>query len=223
MADWPWLQFLGYGASILIATSLLMQSIVRLRVINLAGAAAFSLYGFLIGAYPVGILNLMTATINAVQLIRLQRRTEIFRILDIRPNAPYLHYFLDFQGDDIRRFFPTFRYDPQEGEGKRLALLVLRDLVPAGVLIGVIQGKRLEVELDYVVPQYRDLKVGRFLFSDEADYFRRLGIREIVSVADTTAHAQYLKRIGFDPVNERMYSLWLDGSEKADRAMIPER
>lgn len=73
------LQLLGYAASILIATSLLMRSIVRLRAINLAGAAAFSVYGFLIGAYPVGVLNLMTATINVVQLVRLRRRREIFR------------------------------------------------------------------------------------------------------------------------------------------------
>lgn len=209
MTQPSWLPFLGYVASMLIATSLLMRSIVRLRAINLAGAATFSVYGFLIGAYPVGILNLMTATINVVQLIRLQRRREIFRILDIRPNAPYLHYFLDFQSDDIHRFFPNFEYDPQEGDGTRLALLVLRDLVPAGVVLGVVRGGRLDVDLDYVVPQYRDLKVGRFLFVDEAAYFRGLGIREIVSPADTKAHAKYLVRIGFRPVEGNRYRLAL--------------
>ena len=71
------LQLLGYAASILIATSLLMRSIVRLRLINMAGAATFSVYGFLIGAYPVAALNLMTTAINIVQLVRLQRRREI--------------------------------------------------------------------------------------------------------------------------------------------------
>ncbi|HYC88397.1 MAG TPA: YgjV family protein [Thermoanaerobaculia bacterium] len=189
----PALQLLGYAASVLIASSLLMQSIVRLRVLNLAGAATFSLYGFLIGAYPVGLLNLMTVTINIVQLVRLQRRREIFRVLQVRPDTPYLHYFLDFQAEDIRRFFPGFRFDARSD----LALFVLRDLVPAGVLLGTIRGQRLEIDLDYVVPQYRDLKVGRFLFSDEADFFRRLGIRELVSRAETEAHADYLRRIGF--------------------------
>ncbi len=211
MTQSSWLPLLGYAASVLIATSLLMRSIVRLRVINLAGAATFSLYGFLIGAYPVGILNLMTATINVVQLLRLQRRREIFRILEIRANAPYLHYFLDFQADDIRHFFPTFHYDPREAEGGRLAVLVLRDLVPAGVLLGTIRGDRLDVELDYVVPQYRDLKVGRFLFRDEADFFRRLGIREILSPADTEAHAKYLRRVGFERMGDgRMFRLALE-------------
>lgn len=205
------LQILGYAASILIATSLLMRSIVRLRIINMAGAATFSLYGFLIGAYPVGILNLMTASINAVQLIRLRRRREIFRILEIRPDAPYLHYFLEFQANDIRRFFPRFAYDSEPGEGQRLALFVLRDLVPAGVLLGRIQGERLEVDLDYVVPQYRDTKVGRFLFGDEADFFRARGVREILSPADTDVHAHYLLHMGFEATGDRrLYRLRLD-------------
>ena len=205
------LQLLGYAASILIATSLLMRSIVRLRVINMAGAATFSLYGFLIGAYPVGILNLMTTAINAIQLVRLQRRREIFRILEIRPDAPYLHYFLDFQGDDIRRFFPKFGSHPHEGEGSRLALFVLRDLVPAGVLLGTIRDERFDVDLDYVVPQYRDMKVGRFLFSDEADFFRRRGVREILSPAETDVHADYLRHMGFEPTGNRaLYRLRLD-------------
>lgn len=204
MTQSSWLPVLGYAASILIAVSLLMRSIVRLRVINLAGAATFSVYGFLIGAYPVGILNLMTSIINVVQLVRLRRRREIFRLLEIRPSAPYLYYFLEFQREDIRRFFPSFQDPlmPETDDPARLAILVLRDLVPAGLLLGTIRGDRLEVELDYVVPQYRDLKVGRFLFTDEADYFRRLGVREIIGYGDTKAHADYLQRIGFEPAGD---------------------
>lgn len=209
MTGWSALQLLGYAASVLIAASLLMRSIVRLRILNLAGAATFSLYGFLIGAYPVGVLNLMTATINIVQLIRLRRRTEIFRILEIRTTAPYLQYFLDFQAGDIRRFFPSFRYDAATPDDGRVAWLVLRDLVPAGVLLGRRHGDVLEVELDYVVPQYRDMKVGRFLFHDEADFFRRLGIREIVGRGDTEVHAQYLERMGFKADGGGTYRLVL--------------
>lgn len=185
-----------------------MRSIVRLRILNLAGAATFSLYGFLIGATPVAVLNLMTATINIVQLIRLQRRREIFRVLEIRPNAPYLQYFLDFQAADIRRFFPSFQYDVQKSDGSGLALFVLRDLVPAGVVLGKLRDGILEVQLDYVIPQYRDMKVGRFLFRDEADFFRRLGVREIVSPADTAVHAKYLRRLGFERGRDgQMYRL----------------
>lgn len=203
------LQLLGYAASILIATSLLMRSIVRLRAINLVGAATFSLYGFLIGSYPVAILNLMTTTINIVQLIRLQRRREIFRTLEIRPDSPYIEYLLQFQAGDIHRFFPRFQYDGGGPSAEKLAVLVLRDLVPAGLLLGRIDGERLDVQLDYVVPQFRDLKVGRFLFRDEADFFRGRGIREIVSPADALEHQNYLEKIGFKPAADGTYRLAL--------------
>jgi GNAT superfamily N-acetyltransferase len=203
------LQLLGYTGSVLIATSLLMRSIVRLRAINLAGAATFCVYGLLIGAYPVALLNAMTVTINIVQLARLRRSKEIFRILDVRPDTPYLNYFLDFQAADIRNFFPSFRRDLAPDD-TRLALIVLRDLVPAGVLLGCVRGERLEVDLDYVVPQYRDLKVGRFLFSDEVEFFRQRGLREIVSRADTDAHAHYLRRIGFTTGEDGTFRLRLE-------------
>ncbi len=188
------LQLLGYFASVLIATSLLMRSIVRLRIINLCGAATFSVYGFLIGAYPVGILNMMTATINIVQLIRLRRRREFFRILEISPRAEYLRYFIDFERDEIRKFFPRFEYNAEE---TGVALFVLRDLIPAGLLLGHIEGDRLDIQLDYASAQFRDMKIGRYLFSDRIDYFAERGIRTIVSSADSEVHAAYLLRMGF--------------------------
>lgn len=187
------LDLLGYLASALIVTSMLMRSIVRLRMINLCGAATFSVYGFLLGAYPVGVLNLLTATINIVQLYRLRRRTEIFRILEVRPTAEYLRYFIQFEQRGIARYFPRFTYEPRE---TTLALIVLRDLIPAGVLLGDIDGDTLHVQLDYVVAQYRDLKIARFLFL-ESGFFRGRGIRRIVSGADNDSHARYLERVGF--------------------------
>lgn len=63
------------------------------------------------------------------------------------------------------------------------------------------------MDLDYVVPQYRDMKVGRFLFGDEAELFRRHGVREIVSHAETKAHAEYLKRMGFRRAEDGTYRL----------------
>lgn len=200
------LQLLGYAASILIAASLMMRSIVRLRIVNMIGAATFSAYGFLIGAYPVGILNLMTTLINIVQLARLRRRREVFRLLEIQPESPYLSYFLEFQAADIRRFFPNFHF---ERTPETIVLLVLRDLIPAGLLIGRAAGETLRVDLDYVVPQYRDLKVGRFLFVDEAGFFRGRGFREIVSPAETMVHAEYLERIGYQRSADGTYRLVL--------------
>ena len=61
-------EIIGYSASALVAISLMMRSIVKLRVINLIGAALFSLYGLLIGAYPVAVLNFTIVLIDLYYL-----------------------------------------------------------------------------------------------------------------------------------------------------------
>ena len=199
MTAFPWLSLLGYAASVIIAISLMQRSVLRLRLINLAGAATFATYGFLIGAYPVGILNMMTATINIIQLVRLRRRKEIFRILEVSPESQYLSYFLEFEHRDIKKFVPQFGFDPTS---TNLVMFVLRDLVPAGLLLGEIKGETLLVHLDYAVAQYRDLKIGTFLFVDEADFFRDRGVKEIVIPAGVDEHPRYLERMGFSPAGD---------------------
>jgi GNAT superfamily N-acetyltransferase len=194
----PWaLEALGYLASVLVAISLTMSSIVRLRLINLAGSLAFAVYGYLIGSHPVAAVNLFIAVVNVVYLRRMLANREGFRILETSPDSEYLGYFLDHYRDEIRRFFPSF---PARAPASSIGLFVLRDMVPAGVLLGDQREDTLDVQLDFVIPQFRDFKVGRFLFDECAEFFRSRGIREIRSAGGTAAHAAYLRRIGFEPV-----------------------
>jgi GNAT superfamily N-acetyltransferase len=193
-----WLELLGYLASVLVAVSLMMSRIVRLRLINLAGSLAFAVYGFLIGAYPVAAVNAFICLINLFFLWRMLRSREYFRILEIEPDSEYLRYFLSVHRDDVRRFIPGFMHQPERGD---LTFFVLRDLVPAGLFIGELREDGcLWVRLDYVIPSFRDFKIGRYLFHERADYFRERGIRSIASPAGSTPHARYLRRMGFAPV-----------------------
>ena len=61
-------EIIGYFASVLVAISLMMSSILKLRVINLLGAALFTLYGLLIGAYPVAVMNFFIVLIDLYYL-----------------------------------------------------------------------------------------------------------------------------------------------------------
>jgi hypothetical protein len=81
-----------------------------------------------------------------------------------------------------------------------VTLFVLRDTVPAGLFIGeVLPNGDFNVTLDYVVPDYRDLKVAKFLLQDQVEFFRELGVKRLISSAETDKHAKYLKQIGFIP------------------------
>lgn len=196
-----WLELLGYGASALVAISVMMSSVLRLRLINLVGAAGFALYGLLIHAYPVAAMNGFIAVVNAVYLARMLRAREYFRLLTLRPDSDYLRYFLAFYAKDILRILPDFEYRPAD---RQVTLFILRDCAPAGVFIAREEGDGvLRVVLDFVIPRYRDLKIGRFLFVDQADFFRERRVREIVVSPRTEDFGAYLVKVGFQPARGR--------------------
>lgn len=72
-------EWLGYLASSLIAISLLMNSIVKLRWFNLIGSILFSAYGFAIDAIPVGIINAFIALVNIYYLVKIYSDREVFQ------------------------------------------------------------------------------------------------------------------------------------------------
>jgi GNAT superfamily N-acetyltransferase len=191
-------ELLGYAASVMVAISLMMSSILRLRVLNLIGASLFAAYGLAIGSMPVAVVNVFIVGVNVFYLARLFSARELFRILEVRPESEYLGYFLEETAADIRRYIPEFRQPPAHA----LVVFVLRDLVPAGLLVGEPRDDgSLLIHLDYVLPNYRDFKVGDFLFRRQASFFRERGIHRLVARASTSEHAGYLRRMGFDDRN----------------------
>lgn len=191
------LELVGYAASVLVAISLMMTSVLRLRLINLIGSAGFSLYGLLIGAYPVAALNGAIVIVNIYHLSRMLRTREYFQLLPLKPDSVYLPYFLNYHAAAIRRVLPDFAYKPSADQ---LTLFVLRDSNPAGALIARHEADGvLRVLLDFAVPHYRDLRMGQYLFVEQQSFFRERGIREIVVTAHSEDFGRYVTKLGFAP------------------------
>ena len=68
------LEAVGYIASVLVAVSLTMTSIIKLRIINMIGAIAFVIYGLLISAYPVALVTGIIVFINISNLYQIYRQ-----------------------------------------------------------------------------------------------------------------------------------------------------
>lgn len=202
-------EIIGYIASALIAISLMMSSILKLRVINLLGAAFFSLYGLLIGAYPVAVVNFIIVLIDLYYVREILTSKEYFTLIEVQPDNNYLKYFLTFYDDEIKQFFPQF--SPTLSEEQRI-FFVLRDMIPAGLFITEARDdSSLAVKLDFVIPGYRDFKIGKFVFSKESDIFKEQEILKVFSEPGNKKHADYLRRMGFEPAppqdNGNLYSL----------------
>ena len=196
-------EIVGYVASIVVAISLTMRSVLRLRMVNLIGAAVFSIYGVLIHAYPVAVLNALIVLIDLYYLIEMARARAYFALLEVTAESKYLPAFLRFHAQDIQQFFPNFDYTPSTAD---LILFVLRDMVPVGLFIGRAgEPGDMNVLLDYVAPGYRDLKPGLFLFAQQAPRLRAQGIARLCATGGTEAHRRYLQRMGFVAQGDRYY------------------
>ncbi|QIZ75461.1 YgjV family protein [Ferrimonas lipolytica] len=67
---WEWV---GYLASVVVAISLMMSDIKKLRWWNLCGCILFVAYGSAIGATPVALVNGFIVCINVYYLIQIYR------------------------------------------------------------------------------------------------------------------------------------------------------
>ncbi len=195
-------EWIGYLASILVAISLTMSSIVKLRWFSLAGSSIFSTYGFLIGAMPVGFLNAFIALVNIYYLRKMYSKEEAFKVIEINPNGTYIRYFLEFFEKDIDLFFPNFKSQKAEflqDKVNSLTLLIMRNGASAGIFLGKINGNEVSVVIDYVKPEFRDLKPAFFLYEQNKEQFFNRGVYKIKSPSRNELHSKYLNKIGFEP------------------------
>ena len=189
------MEYVGYAASVIILVSLLMSSVRKLRWINLIGSVTFAVYGFLIGSLPVALLNIGTVSINIYYLYNMYLAKDYFTILPITGKTRYFEYFLNYYEKDIKNYMPTIDVNPGTAE---VSVYILRNIVPAGVLVcSKHDGHTLKIDLDYVVPTYRDFKIGKFVFTKQKALFLDKGYDRLVSFTSCPKHMRYLEKMGF--------------------------
>lgn len=192
--SFEWQELIGYLASALVVTSLAMTSVVRLRLISLAGSVTFTTYGFLIGSVPIIITNASIACLNVWFLSReLGGRRDLGAVV-VPADSPFLADFLANHARDIEVFQPE--YDP--GHVPDVAIVLTRDGLPAGVVLGDRHDECLDITLDYVLRAYRDSRLGHWLFGAGAGVLRDAGFERVTTPGGNETHRNYLARIGFE-------------------------
>ncbi len=186
------IEMVGYAGSILVVVSMLMSSVIKLRVINTIGSGIFALYALIIHSYPTALMNFCLVTINIYNLVKLSKKDQSYELIDAKSDDGLLSYILNYYRHDIRKFFPDFAGDSRILDQ---AYVVCCNGNPAGVLLGVERENGVvDVKLDYSVPAYRDCSVGKYLYSK----LPAKGIHTLVySAEESETHAAYLIRMGF--------------------------
>ncbi len=195
----PYIEWLGYFSSVIVVISLTMSSILKLRLFSVLSAVSFSIYSFVIKAYPVAILNVFIFGINIYHIIRIYSAKEYFSVLPTDKESNYINEFLSFYDSEIKKIFSGFEYKPS---ANTLSLYLLRNVIPVGIFIAEKKDdKTMQILVDYVIPRYRDFKQGKFLFGKYEKYFKEIGVNILVAKSENKTHIKYLIKMGFKDNN----------------------
>lgn len=199
------LDIVGYIGSVLVAVSLTMSNIKRLRWYNLVGAAVFSVYGYLINSIPVFLLNGWIVLVDIYYLYRLyQFKDEFDMVRLISVKTPLFELLMKHYKDDLLTIFPNASLEEMEAA---VPMLILRNLKPVGLFVYRRcddEPPSIEVLVDYVIPEERDFKTAQFLFNRHASELRSLNINTVISRSKRAQHKAYLAKVGFEPRGEDM-------------------
>lgn len=192
------LEVFGYVASVLIALSLMMSNIKQLRWINLFGAAAFSIYGYFIDAYPVFILNGWIALVDIYYLIRIYQEKDQFDLVRLRSvESPLFNLLKASYGKDIIQLHKGFEWSQLD---EAVVFLLFRNMKPVGFFAckQLNDEGKVQVLLDYIIPEDRDFKAASFMFASEDNQLKKEGINHLVAKPYGKDHELYLSRVGFN-------------------------
>ena len=186
------LELIGYTGSLLVIVSMLMTSVVKLRIINTIGSVIFCGYALAIHSYPTAAMQVCLIIINIINLYKLNNTKKEYAAVGTKADDGFLTHFLFANSSDIKKFFPDFSAPSAEDK----IFLITCEQVPAGVFIAKDDGKgSLTVKLDYTTPAYRDCSAGKFFYA----HLQKLGIKKIYAETKIPAHEKYLHKMGFLP------------------------
>ncbi len=180
------MEIFGYVGTALVVVSMLMTSLVKLRIFNIAGSVISLLYAIWGGAFPIVVMNGALILINVYRLAHIQRKKPLFTDLAVTAENPLLLHILSCYEEDIRRYFPDYTVSDM---AYTEMYLVMCDGEPAGILAGHRTDTVFSVGLDYATPRYRDLSVAKFIYGR----LKESGIQTLVA----TENRDYLRRAGF--------------------------
>ena len=188
---------IGYLASAFLAISLLVNNDFKFRWINALGCLTFIIYGVMIHAFPIVLTNAFLFCINLYYLAKIYRSHEDFDLMEFKGEELIVHKFLSFYKENIKTYFPDFHFEEKENA---IRFIVLRNLVIATIFVAELQpdGTAL-IKLNYTIPQFRDFKVGRFIFYKEKKFLLSKGVVRIeYKAVANRGHEKFLKVNGFE-------------------------
>lgn len=193
------LEIVGYIGSALVVISMLMTSVVKLRIVNMIGSVVSGTYAFIIGSFPLALMNVCLIIINIFNLVKLLKTKQQYDFIECSLNDSFLKYFLIKYEEDIKKYFANFDNEKEKAD---IAYAVVVDGKPAGLTLGKkVKEDTVDIVIDYSIPTYRDCSIGKYLYSK----LPNVGLKYLTfRKGKSYAHESYLEKVGFK-LKDEMY------------------
>ncbi|MFB6317549.1 YgjV family protein [Saccharicrinis sp. FJH54] len=155
-----WQEWIGYLASALVAVSLLMSSVKKLRWINMAGAFVFTVYGALIDSWPVLLMNAFLVVVNIYYLVKLNNKSLKLHLKREDWQNPLTKKFMCRFNSEIIKLFPEFDYKHNKSD----LHLIYNNFEIAGFLAGNLVEDKIQVDVLFIQSKYKGYNFEEKLF-----------------------------------------------------------
>ncbi len=185
------IELFGYLGSAMVVVSMLMSSVVKLRIINTLGSVISGTYALIIGSFPLALMNICLVVINLYNLRKLLITKQQYHLVKCRAEDASVLFFLQQYQEDIRQYFPDFQQPRKDTD---VSYLVFCNTAPAGIMTGRAAAPgTVQVDLEYTTPAYRDCSIGKYLYTQ----LPAEGITALAVASCSPAHKPYLEKMGY--------------------------
>ncbi len=168
-----YLEIFGYIGTALVIISMMMTSVLKLRIINMCGGVISLIYAVLTNTWPVAVLNACLVCINFVQTIRQLRKKDSLTFAKVSMSDGSFKYFLSYFENDIKKFSDCDASVLCEDDS---VYLIFSASQTVGFVAGQREGTQYKIKMYYAAPQNRNKDTETALFS----YLKKEGTDTVI-------------------------------------------
>lgn len=191
-----YLELFGYLGSFLVVISMLMSSVIKLRVINITGSIISGTYALIIGSFPLALMNICLIIINVYNILKLKKESRKYEIVKGDTQDSFYKYFVNHYSEDIKNYFCNFEEEKASGD---TVYYVFCNESPVGLFVGNKKNDKLDVVLDYTVLFYRDCSVAKFLYIA----IKKEGFNQLEIEKPSEKHIPFLNKMNYTRQGDR--------------------
>ena len=178
-----------------------MSSVIKLRIINIIGSTISGIYAFIIGSFPLALMNTCLIIINVYNIFKLKKESRKYEIVKGDTADSFFKYFVACYNEDIKNYFSYFQKDNVSGN---TVYYTFCNETPVGIFIGNRNGDNVEITVDYTVPNYRDCSVAKFLYIAMS----KAGINKLEIEKPSEKLIPFLTKMGYKAENSKYVKLF---------------